>query len=107
MKLFLGDQVAGALGQMAQDLECLRPQLEFTVVQTQATASEVQHETIKLKYAGNNLVHILLPADRREKVGEKSSVGHLRIRTCGQRAFSPVVSSFAPMSAPGEEQLDV
>jgi len=67
VKLFLGDQVAGALGQMAQDLECLRPQLEFTVVQMEATASEVQHETIKLKYAGNNLVHILLPADRREK----------------------------------------
>ena len=66
MKLFLGDQVAGALGQMAQDLERLGPQLEFAVVQAQATASEVQHETIELNYSGNNLVHILLPADRVE-----------------------------------------
>jgi hypothetical protein len=50
LKVFLRDKAASAFRQVAQYLEGLWPQLKFTVVQTQATASQVQCKTIELKY---------------------------------------------------------
>jgi len=61
LKLLLLDKTAGALSQMAQYLEGFGPQFEFAAIQTQATASQVQHKAIELKYSRDGLVHFSAP----------------------------------------------
>jgi hypothetical protein len=93
LKFFLRHKTAGALSQMAQYLERLRPQFEFTLILAQATASQVQRKAIELKYPMGGFVHFSAPAEG--KVGKKSSIGHLCIGTCDLRAFRQSTLSFA------------
>ena len=61
LKVFLRDKAASALGQMAQYLEGLGPQLEFTVIQTQATARQIHRKAIELKYSRDDFAHFSTP----------------------------------------------
>ena len=57
VKLLLGDQSPGILGEMAQEMERLRPQIEVTSCDAHTAAHQVQLELVEAQDPRNNLIH--------------------------------------------------
>ena len=57
VKLPLGDETSGVLGEMAEEKERLRPQLEVTSCDAHTAARQIQLESVEAQDPGNNLIH--------------------------------------------------
>ena len=57
VKLLLGDEPPGILGQMAQQLKRLRPQIEVMSCHAHTAAHQVQLELVEAQDPRNNLIH--------------------------------------------------
>ena len=53
----LGDQTPGILGEMAQQMERLRPQIEVLSCDARTAAHQVQLESVEAQDSGNDLIH--------------------------------------------------
>jgi hypothetical protein len=57
VKLLLGDQTPGIFGEMAQQMERLRPQIEVTSCNAYTSAHQIQLESIEAQDPRNDLIH--------------------------------------------------
>src|SRR5262249_24924554 len=63
VKLLLGEETPRILGEIAQELERLRPQLKVASRNARAAAHQVQLEPVEAQDSGNDLVHGAPPHD--------------------------------------------